>query len=58
MITREHLESIIAKLKTRAKENQEEAIPCNEAFLKGLYEGYASAYEITAHWLEEILKAE
>ena len=55
MTTRQELEWLVNMLKKRAEENRENASRVTEGFIKGLYDGYASAYETSAHWIEEIL---
>lgn len=56
MNTRQELEWLVAMLKKRAKENRQDAKRPNLEYVTGLYNGYAAAYEISAKWIEEILK--
>lgn len=55
MTTRQELEGLVDMLRERAKETRQEAKDQDD-FPRGLYNGYASAYELSAKWIEEILK--
>lgn len=56
MNTRQELEWLVAMLKKTAEENRQDAKRPNPKFVKGLHNGFAAAYEISAKWIEEILK--
>ena len=58
MTTREELQWLVEMLRKRAKENREDAKRANPEYVTGLYNGYASAYESSAKWIEEILASE
>lgn len=55
-IIKEDIKWTINLLHKRAKENRQDAKSVKDSYLQGLYNGYASAYEISAKWLEEIME--
>ena len=52
------LTDLIKRIKQSSRINSRLAKSAPEDHLKGLYKGYADAYELTAGWIQEIIHYE
>ena len=53
---RKEIKELIQILSKQAKENRQLAETETSTYIRGLENGYASAYELCAEWLHEILE--